>query len=991
MMRTLSGLWILAALVLSCRTVGQNQPAKPASAPPVQSVKKLTEEQRQALWADSVLATLNSREKLAQLFMVAAYSNKDQKHLDELDSLVSNQKIGGLCWFQGGPVRQANMNNYLQSRAKVPLLVSIDGEWGLGMRLDSTISFPRQMTLAAVPDENLIYRMGKEVARQCKRMGIHINFAPVVDLNVNPANPVIGNRSFGEEKQTVLRKAMQYMAGMQDHGIMACAKHFPGHGDTDQDSHAELPTISHNRARLDSVEMFPFREMIKAGVGSIMVAHLQIPAFDTTKNLPTSLSKPVVTDLLKGQLGYTGLAITDALNMEGVAKYLKSPLAEIRAFVAGNDIMLFAREVPKALDSLQKMLDAGMIDPNDLDQRCRKVLMAKAQLGLMRYRPIETKNLTQDLNSPEAKGLREELIAQSITLLRNENTIVPIRPSADEKIASVVLGGKPSVENPFQEMLSRYMNMDHFQMGIETKKGELDTLLKKLAPYSTIIISINGSIRAKGNYGISTDMQAAVKTLAARQNVVVNLFGSPYLLGQAIDLSNTKAIVFAHEQNPTTEGYAAQAIMGGIGCKGKLPVTASTNFVRGNGLVSQPIRLGYGTPFQRGMDAKVLADIEKIVQETIDTKSAPGGQILVARDGMVVYEKAFGTHMYDPKRPTKLTDIYDLASVTKVSATLLAFMKLVDEGKVKVDDRLSNHITRLKSTNKKDITFREMLAHYARLKPWVPFYQKTLTDKKPDLRYYRPMPSDSFPNQVCENMYLRFDYPDSMRASIDDSDLLPTQEYKYSDLAYYYLQEVVEKYTTSKLNTYLDQTFYGPMRLPNLGYLPLDRHPLARIVPTEYDNHFRQKLVHGFVHDQGAAMLGGVGGHAGLFSNARDLAAVMQLYLDQGTYGGQRYLSEATVKEFIKCQYCAKGNRRAIGFDRPANSSEGPTCNCVSFSSFGHTGFTGTMAWADPEQGIVYIFLSNRVYPDAENNKLLKNNIRTRIQQLVYDAVIDRK
>jgi beta-glucosidase-like glycosyl hydrolase/CubicO group peptidase (beta-lactamase class C family) len=936
------------------------------------------------------MARLTPRERLAQLFMVAAYSNRDAKHMALLDSLVRVHSIGGLIWFQGGPVRQAQMSNALQARAKVPLMMAMDAEWGLGMRLDSTISYPRQMTLGALSDKSLIYRMGTEVAKHTRRLGMQMDFAPVVDVNVNAANPVIGTRSFGEEKKDVVARSLEYMRGLQDSRVLASAKHFPGHGDTETDSHLDLPVIRHDRARLDSVELYPFRELFRAGVKSVMVAHLSIPAIDTTTNLAGTLSTKVVQGLLRDEMGFKGLVFTDALNMKGVAKYYRPGEVEVKAFLAGNDVMLFAEDVPKALDSLLHAVDSGLVSQADIDARCRKVLMAKAWAGLDRYRPIDTKNLYEDLTTAEAKGLREEMISKSLTLLTNRDSIVPLRPAPADTLACVVMGGKEG--NAFQEMLGRYWPTKDLIIPMDMKSEEVDTLLKRLERYRTVVIALEGTnSKRPQNYGITAMADSLMARICRSHPTVVATFGIPYLIGNLSCANYARALVAAYELNATTEGYAAQLIMGGIGAEGTLPVTVSDRWKRGTGLRTKATRIGYGTPYQRGMDAETLKGIDRIMDQAIADRAAPGAQILVVRDGMVVYERNMGTHMYDAKRPVRPTDLYDLASVTKVSATLPAFMQLVDQGKVKLDDQVSDHLQRLWATDKSEMTFREMLAHFARLKSWTPFYKNTLTDGYISRRYYRTMPSDSFPHQVAEDLYLRFDYPDTMRSIVDRSELLPTHEYKYSDLAYYYLREVVEKYARKQLDTVTMESFYRPMGLRSMGYLPLNRFDKDRIVPTEYDDYFRNQLVHGHVHDQGAAMLGGIGGHAGLFSHGRDLAALMQMYLNNGTYGGRRYVSDATMKEFVKCQYCAKGNRRGVGFDRPAQGGEGPTCECVSFASFGHTGFTGTMAWADPEQGIIYIFLSNRVYPDADNNKLVKQNVRTRIQQVIYDSIVKRR
>lgn len=939
-------------------------------------------------WVDSVFQSLTPTERLGQLFMVAAYSNRDEKHVAELDTLVSRYGIGGLIYFQGGPLRQAQQCNHLQSRARVPMLIAMDAEWGLGMRLDSTISYPRQMTLGAIADDRTVERFGEEVARQMRRMGMHINFAPVVDVNSNPDNPVIGTRSFGEHKVNVSNKGVAYTRGMQKHRVLACAKHFPGHGDTDTDSHHTLPVIRHGYTRIDSLELYPFKQLIANGVGSMMVAHLDIPALDTVKNRASTLSPEIVNGLLKDSLGFKGIIFTDALNMKGVSKFYRSGEVDLLALLAGNDVMLFAEDVPTAIAKITEAIAQGRITQEEIDARCRKLLHLKAWAGLDRYRPIELKNLHADLNDGRARAMMNEVVAASMTLLINRDNILPLRGLDEGRIASVVVGDAGGTV--FQRTLSRYAPIDHFTLQDTFTEGDAMGLLSALEGYDRVIISIHGlNSRRTQNYGVTPLLLNLVNSIAQKSKAIVNVFGNPYALARMPGLENADAVLFAFERNDVSELYAAQAIFGGIGVSGTLPVTANRNFPLGMGVTTKKIRLAYGVPEQAGIRADGLLRIDSIVNDAIAAKAMPGAQVLVAKDGMVVYEKGFGHHTYDGGRAVEWNDVYDLASITKVAASLASFMTLVDERKLTVDDKVSDHLKHLRFTNKKDITFRDMLAHYARLKAWVPFYTFTMRKGQPDSVYYAKVQSDAFPHRVAENLFMRKDYPDTVRKMIDDSDLRPKREYKYSDLGYFYLRDVIEQKTKTGLDDYAEKTFYQKLGLQHLGYHPRRKLPLDRIVPTEYDMTFRKQLVHGDVHDPAAAMFGGVGGHAGLFSNANDLAVMMQMFLNRGEYGGDRFISAATVDEFIKCQFCKEGNRRGIGFDKPEPEGKGgPTCDCVSYLSFGHTGFTGTMAWADPDNGIVYIFLSNRVYPDAENQKLLQMNVRTEVQQAIYDAII---
>jgi beta-N-acetylhexosaminidase len=938
-------------------------------------------------WADSVFATMTPDERIAQLFMVAAYSNKDQKHVDEIANLVKEYRIGGLIFFQGGPVRQANLTNYYQSLAKVPLMISIDGEWGLAMRLDSTVKFPKQMTLGAIKNDSLIYQMGAEIARHCKRIGIHVNLAPVVDVNNNPLNPVIGNRSFGEDKYNVARKGIAYMKGMQDHGVMANAKHFPGHGDTDTDSHKALPVILHSRERIDSLELYPFKELIKNGLGSMMIAHLYIPSFDTTKNTASTLSKMVVTDVLQKECGFEGLIFTDALNMKGVSKYFSPGIVDVKALLAGNDVLLFAEDVPTAIKEIKKSIERGEMTQEEIDARCKKILLGKQWCGLNNYKAISLKKLHEELNPVSSDLMLRKLTEASLTLLNNTQNIIPLSHLDTLNIASVTIGGKDAAI--FQNSLDNYSSVAHFILDVEPVSW--DALTQQLNDFNMVIINITGTNNnRKKNYGVPTSLGALVKKLQnSGKKVIIHLPANPYSLANVNGIEKTDAIIISYEENDHSKSLPAQLIFGGVAASGKLPVTASDFFPVGMGVETQKIRFKYTIPEEVGINSFLLARIDSIAKRGITEKAYPGCQVLVAKSGNIIYQKSFGHHTYENKVKVKNNDVYDIASITKIASSLAGFMQLHDEGKVSLDGKLGNYLPGLEHTNKKDIIIREMLAHQAGLRDWIPFFLHTMNKGEYKPGIYKKNPEEGYTVRVAEDLYIRDDYRDTIMKKIIDSQLSARHDYKYSDLGYYLIKEIIEQYKQQPLENYVQEVFYKPLGMSSTTYRPRERFPLAKIVPTEYDMNFRKQLVHGDVHDQGAAMLGGVAGHAGLFSNANDLAKIMQMFMQFGEYGGKRYLSKGIIDECIKCQFCENENRRGAGFDKPEMNltKNGPTCHCVSYLSFGHTGFTGTMAWADPETEIVYIFLSNRVYPDAENKKIISMGIRTQIQQVIYDAI----
>jgi beta-N-acetylhexosaminidase len=947
-------------------------------------------------WADSVLTTLTLDEKIGQLFMVAAYSNKDSAHQASIESLITEQHIGGLIFFQGAPYKQAVLTNNYQAKAKVPLMISIDGEWGLAMRLDSTHKFPKQMTLGALSNDSLIYEMGAEMAEHCKRLGIHVNLAPVADVNNNKLNPVINYRSFGEDKYNVTRKSIAYMNGMQNNGIMANAKHFPGHGDTDSDSHKTLPIITHNRQRLDSIELYPFRNMIDQGLGSMMIAHLYIPSLDSIPNRASTLSKKIVTDLLQDELNFKGLIFTDALNMRGVSAFFDPGKLDVEALLAGNDVLLFSEDVPTAVIEIKKALADKLITEKEITAKCKKILMAKKWTNVDGNNKVNLENLTDELNPIKAKYLNQKLYEQSITVIKNDKEILPLRNLGKRKIASLCLGQVSTKQTSFTERADMYCALEAFNFDAKLDQKMRDKVTDSLKDYNTILISIHDmSQRPYQNFGFFKESIALVKQLAAdsTKDVILTILGNPYSLDKLGSLDNLKGVVVAYEERKMTEQIAASIIFGGISSKGKLPVSINEQYPVGTGIeTAAPTRFKYTMPEELGITDKDLKGIEAIVNEGLKDGVFPGCQVLVAKDGKVFYHKGFGSHTYDKdSRKVETTDIYDLASVTKIASSTAALMKLQSEGKLNVDSTLNTYLKSMVDTSAyRDIKLKEMLAHQAGFAAWIPFYIRTLHKGQPKIELYSIKQSDYFSERVAENLYVTPGVRDSIFKRILSTSVSDVKKYKYSDLGYYFVNEMIYRITKQKQDEYVNDNFYAPLGLDNIGYKPREKWDINRIPPTEDDQSFRHQLIQGDVHDQGAAMLGGVCGHAGLFSNANDLAVMMQTFMNYGAYGGERYYSEETGKYFTSSPYYSiNRNRRGIGFDKPVRAGgSGPTCSkCASELSFGHSGFTGTLTWADPSNGMVFVFLSNRVYPDAENRKIISSSTRTRIMQIIYDAL----
>jgi beta-N-acetylhexosaminidase len=932
-------------------------------------------------WVDSVYNQMTFDEQLGQLFMVIAYSNKDTIHTNSIEKLIVKEKIGGVMFLQGGAVRQANITNRFQSKSKLPLFIAIDAEWGLNMRLDSTYRYPFNMTLGAIKDMKLLEKLGRKMGKQNKRMGIQFNFAPVLDINVNPKNPIIGFRSFSESKEVVANCAVALMTGVQSEGVLSTGKHFPGHGDTSVDSHHSLPVINFSKDRLEKVELYPYKRMFDEGLESVMVAHLSVPSIEPREGIPSSISNNVVTNLLKNEMGFDGLVFTDALNMKAATNFKKPGDIDFEAFIAGNDILLCSENVAVAKERLIKAREEGLISSERIETSVKKILKYKYKLGLSKYKPITTQNLVSDLNEVHDDALQYELYENAITVLKNEQSILPIK-NLNEKIAYVKLGD--DTNSKFLETLKKYTQIT------EIAHPNIDTINKQLKSFDKVIIGFHKSDKAWKKHDFTDNELQMLSKIAAENKVILDLFTKPYSLLQIQDFNNIKAIVQSYQNSEIAQDVSAQLIFGAIASKGVLPVSIRDVFQVGDGLSTEKLnRLGFAIPENVGMNSAHLNKIEGIVNKAIREEIMPGGQILVARKGKVVYQKSFGFHTYENLQKVQNTDLYDVASLTKIVSTLPNVMQLYDKKKVTLDTHLADILPEFRYTDKAQITFKELLSHYARLQPWQAFYKQTLdTLQKPLPTYYKNTAMNGFTKQVASDLFIRNDYSDTIYRKIVKSKLLPRKEYRYSDYTFIILKHYLEKATGKSLDVLSNEHFFSMLGMNNTMYNPLKSVEASRIVPTEIDTYFRHSLIQGYVHDMEAAMEGGIAAHAGIFSNAMDIAKMMQLYLQKGNYGNHEFFSSKTFDDFNTCWYCAEGNRRGLGFDKPQLTNEGPTCGCVSMSSFGHTGFTGTMTWADPSSEIIYVFLSNRTYPDStQPNKLAKEGIREQIQRIIQESI----
>lgn len=936
-------------------------------------------------WVDSIYKNLSLDEKIGQLFFVQATSKKTNNS-EKIINDIKDFKIGGVIFSTGNPSVQANLTNKFQNSSSIPLIISMDAEWGVGMRLDSVPKIPWNMSLGALKNDSILENIGSEIGNQFKRLGIHMNFAPVVDINTNPNNPIIGNRSFGESKISVSNKGINFTKGIQSKNILATAKHFPGHGDTSKDSHLTLPTIDFNEKRIREVELYPYKKLIENGLSSIMIAHLNVPSLEKERMLPSTLSRNIIENILIKDLGFKGLIITDALEMKGISDYSKKN-ADLKAFLAGNDILLMSSDISKGIKAIKKSYNKGRISEERLSRSVKKILKAKYKVGLNNYTRIKTENLIEDLNNISVKNLINNTIENIPTLISNKNNLIPIKLDTDG-ILNLQFGNDNGIV--FNNYLNKYKNIK----SVNITDINQDDLRSFLDEYDRIIVSIHMKSETPWqnmNKKFTLNELEKFKILEKFDNKILVSFTNPYMLTQ-LNLDSYNSILISYQNNPEFQKTVAQQLFGAKEIKGVLPVSINEKFKEGDGIHLDNINiLSYTDPENVGVDSKKLfKKIDSIINYAIENKMTPGAQILIAKNSKVIYEKSFGKLRYNEDIKTNSKTIYDLASLTKILVTTPIVMNLVDQRVIGLETKLKNIMSRYEDSNKSDITIKELLSGHAGLQAWIPFYKMTLDEEnKPSSKYYSFKKNKINSIKVAPDLFLRADYIDTIRNIIKESDLLKTK-YKYSDLSYLIIQEYIEDFYNLNLEEIIEKLLFKKLGV-DLTYNPYIKKFTNNIAPTEIDEYFRYKEINGYVHDMAAAMFGGVSSHAGLFGNSINVAKVMQMYIQKGNYANQQIIESNTINLFNNCYYCEEDNRRGVGFDKPQLEKEGPTCGCVSMDSFGHSGWTGTFAWADPEQEIVYVFLSNRSYPTGETaskSKLVKEDIRSKIQEVIYNSII---
>ncbi|MDR0332156.1 MAG: serine hydrolase [Dysgonamonadaceae bacterium] len=917
-------------------------------------------------WVDSVFSRMTLDDKVGQLFMPIVESTPAWRN--RVAGYIRNQRVGGILFSRGTLVQQAEATNFFQSITDTPLMISLDGEWGLAMRLTDAPRYPRNMIVGAIQDPEIIRRYGAEVARQCREMGIHVNFAPTVDVHTNPRNPVIGTRSFGENPETVAWQGIAYSKGLEANGVLAVAKHFPGHGDTAEDSHFTLPTILHDLERLDSVELLPFREFINAGLSGVMIGHLDVPALNTN-GVPSSLCPHIGNDLLKNDMGFRGLTFTDGMAMQGVSN---QPNKSVRALLAGNDVVLGVVNQPAEFESVKRAVEDGTISQELLEEKVRRILSYKYILNVHKFTPINTNSLSRRVNSAEAEQIQREIYDGAMTLIKNENDIIPLTSLDRMKIASVAIGTQAG--NTFQQYLRRYGDVTTFQAAnVAAVSG-----INRLREFDLIIFSIHAN---------NISEAAALQELARDKKSILVFFTSPYRLDNFHNTTgNADAVLVAHDDTQFAQRSAAQGIFGGIAMSGKLPVSAE-GFPSGTGIETQKTRLSFSMPEAVDISSERFAIIDQIAMEGVTQGAYPGCQILVAMNGKIIYNRAFGT--FDPGgagSEVTAETVYDVASITKVAATVPAIMKLFDERKLRLQDPISNFVPEARRTDKASTTIRMLLLHESGMVPFIPFY-RTALNQGGDSRFHSHLiasqSSNTFNRPVSNGLYASEAMRDSVLSTLLNSNLRNRGRYRYSCLNFILLQKAIENISKTDLNTFVQENFFNRLGATSITFNPLSSMSIDVIPATENDPIFRRQHIRGYAHDEAAAVLGGIAGNAGLFSNANDLAKLAQMWLNGGEYGGERFLSAETVRLFTSTR--SSVSRRGLGFDKTEpRSTAGPASPSTPIEVYGHTGFTGTAFWVDPKNDMIYIFLSNRVNPSRSPNRLNSMNIRERIQEELY-------
>jgi beta-N-acetylhexosaminidase len=860
----------------------------------------------------------------------------------------------------------------VQNKSAVPLLLGIEAVRGPGFSMDSITPLPPPLVLNALRDDSLISAAAKEISRQMSLLQLNINFMPLANLDFAKDSYPDKLLHFGSETG-YLRVTGIFMNELRKAGILACAQQ-----DLRWNNTAMKQSELLYRGIPDSSLFKPYRELISRGLQGLITTRLPYFYVEENKGLPAFVSQLFISENIQRALGFNGLTFTDIPSLQQVVAKPRGGETETLAFQVGNDFLIDPVNLSATVKKIKKALKKNTPLQQHLDSTVKKILYAKYDAGLARRKPVNLDNLVSKLNSTSARLLNQKIYRECVTLVTNESGNVPVKSITGKQFAVVSIGME--TENPFAHYLSKYSPFDKYSIRLAGDTLKLDSAFLK---YDVVVVASFPKA-----HNLLPVVMPSINRIAERSIAVV--LGDPDHL-KWFDSFGT--VMAGYTDAPVVQRSAAEAVFGAIRAKGRLPLTGGEKWREGTGASMDLMnRLSYGLPEEVGMDSRTLEKIALIAREAIDSIATPGCHILVARKGKIVFDRSFGWYTYDNRRAVMDETIYDLASVTKVMATLQAVMYLQEKGIIDINKKASVYLPELATTNKKDITLKDMLTHQSGLLPFIPMWPQTIRDKQHDPYYYSATRDEMYPMQVAENLFVAPIISDSAWQWAVQSRLLnkPPRtpfSYRYSDMGSMILHRMANQVLKEPMEEFLHRYFYAPLGAETLGYNPLERFSASQIAPSEIDTLYRKTMLQGTVNDERAAMLGGVAGHAGLFGNATDLAKMCQMLLNGGSYGGVQFFKPETVEMFAHKQY--DNSHRGLGWDKPITSEwAGSTSELASPKTFGHTGFTGTCIWVDPEFDLVYIFLSNRVWP-GRSTKLLRTNVRTRIQTTIYRSIFD--
>jgi beta-N-acetylhexosaminidase len=907
--------------------------------------------------ADSILSTLNDDERIAQMFIIRG----------ENESKITP---GGFIL----PSFDQEIN-YASGRLKP--FVGID----LSMPETRRPFFLSQELMASTGNVEAMRLYLQTVSKSL--VAHHFNFVigPALDLYENVDNPYTNYQSFGENPADVSLFAQAYIQEMRNAGILTIAGSFPGLGSTERGFEMAPPMLFSKKRDYYSREFMPFKTVINDGLQAVLMGNAKVPGLDSTSGEMASGSQNL-NAILRNELGFKGLIWAD-ISQDGSNKEINRSV--MNQVLAGADLIIINDNLDKRIKEVNTAIKAGIIDQEFIDKKAKRIIQSKLWIAKSARKGSLQDSATASI---EAELATRKLVELSITLLRNLNEMIPLKKLNTLKLAVISVSEKNQSDLAWN--IHRYAPADVYTSNFNDLEKTYSELAARINDYNLVIVMTEseGNLNRK-RFGLSEHVQSVIERIAFVTPIILVWNGNPNAL---INLNNTdryKAIIETYQHTEYTSDLVTQAIFGGRAIQGSLKRKVKDLFEKETGIATEKIRLGYGIPEEVGVARKDLKKLDEIANKGIEEVAYPGCQVFFAKDGIVVVNNTYGYHHYEKDHRVKVDDLYDLASITKIAGSVAGLTKLNSLGLFELDSTLSYYFGQtVDTTEYATLTMREILAHQAGLAPFVPFYSKTLSKGSPKYDVYSLAQSEIYPNKVAREFYIRKGYEDVMFSQILNHPLSTEKKYKYSDIGYYFALRIIEMQSKMPMDMFLDSAIYRPLGLSTMTYKPLEKFDKSRITPTELDRDFRNQLIHGDVHDPGAAMLGGVGGHAGLFSNANDLGILMQMYLNSGNYGGEQLIDSTVLADYIRCQFCDNENRRGAGFDKPLrNAGSGPTCGCTNKEAFGHQGFTGTVTWADPGENVVYVFLSNRVYPSANNKKLAELNIRTDMQQAFYDAV----